>query len=1354
MQPQQEEEDKPLTSSLVDRHETPKPIIDPVILDGDDEKDDEDKVVVGSAAAVAAVESSSGTTTQPPQRRPVVIDDEDDEDDEQAMQSPKSDLVAPSVPKSARRTLTDVQDEADQDQDDDDDEEDEAEPTGGASRKKNARSREDDDDDDDDDQDDDDEQDDDEGSDGERDRPRKKKRRRRAGGNQFLDIEADVDEDEDEEEDEGEEGFVANDDFIVNQRRAPRGGLLADGDNDDMGDLGEGEGDLDGDASHRLLDRRRMAKRDREAAELAASFRDRYGKSNYIGEGDAEWAPKALLMPGVNDPSIWGVKCKIGRERDLVMSISRKAAALAASDNAEPLEIISAMHRDSLKGFIYIEARSETAVRKACNGLLNIYINGVNGLFLIDIEEMPDLLKTKQKKPEINVGAWVRIKRGKHAGDLAQIIDFAENDEELVLKFIPRIDLTPKEDTLGSDGKKRKKGSGNVAFRPPQNFFNPDEIVKIYGGKEVSRKPGKLFVFRNEEYRNGYCEKLMRITGLTLEDVQPTIDEVTRFNDRKGGDGEVQAIDLSGVAESSGKSILQPGDHVDIIEGDQKGMYGTIETVLNDVITIAPHADLDLGDAKVEVPAKSVRKHFTPGDHIKVMAGSNVDETGMVVKVQDDIVTFLSDLSMQEVDVFTKDVREAAEVGSGVNNVGQFELHDLVQLSTENVGVIFKIERDMFRVLDQSRTVRLLKPSQISGKVSTFNAVATDHDGYDIKAGDEMKEATNVRDGLKGRVLHVYRGVFAFLYNREYAENGGVFVTYARSLVSTAPKAKTTRPGMGLNPDLFAVPAAPQATVNLSNRPDGRIHRRVAIAKGGLKGNVGVIKDVVGDQARVELHSQNKVVTIPLDSLREQLPDGSLKPGPLEERSSNGGGYGARPGYNGGGVGGARHGTATNTAPLGVPGAMGGRTPFPAFGGRTPAAQFAGGRTPAVQFAGGRTPAVGYGGATPFAAGRTPADPGFGNATPADGSGGGSSAFNPSARTPFHPGGGASVRVDGSDAFNASSRTPYHPGARDDGPGRATDPRGNRMPAYNAGGRTPAYGVRNNWRADADEPYAGAPTPGAYAGAPTPGVYHIPATPYGSAPTPAAYTGAPTPAPSGNYYDSESAQSAPTPAASKPHDYSSGYQAKTPYEAPTPYAGVPTPYAGAPTPAAGGYGSYSAPTPAAYGAAPTPAAYGVAPTPGGAYGAPTPGAGYQSYQTPGVYQGAATVAAQPLEYQPRHDLKQGLPSDWVVEGIQVIVTNSTFQENRLDGQHAIIKQTVNGLASVEIVSNGETVHRVPNSAFTPMEPDRPGETCLVLAGPHRGKKAVTQSRDGSEWMVAIAGAASTVIDSSILTIVE
>ncbi|GAA6060688.1 hypothetical protein JCM10212_005070 [Sporobolomyces blumeae] len=1189
-------------------------------------------------------------------------------------------------------------------------------------------------------QDDDDEDEDDDESDQDSDRPRKKKRRRR-GGNQFLDIEADVDEDEDEEEEEGEEGFIANDNFIVERRenRRDRDGSLPPGEDD--GDFG----DVDGDASHRRLDRRRMAQKDKEAAALAEELDARYKKNKYKAGDSDDWAPQALLMPSVNDPSIWGVKCKIGRERDLVLSLSRKAAALAASDNAAPLQIISAFHRDSLKGYLYIEARSEADVRDAVHGLVGMYHNGPNGIFLVDLEEMPDLLKTKQKKIELQSGGWVRIKRGTYAGDLAQVLGLSENGEEATVKFIPRIDLTPKDENLqvGPDGKKRRKGTATpLAFRPPQRLFNPEAISKAYGGSSISKRPGGILLFRNDEYKDGFCEKDIRLSALTIEDVHPTIDELTRFQGEGAANGD--GLDLGAIAEAARKvarTILQPGDHVEVFEGDQKGIHGTVDSISNEVVTLTPHVDLDLEGTKVEVAITSVRKRFKAGDHVKVMQGSNADETGLVVKIEGDVVTFLSDLSATEVSVFAKDVREAAEIGSGVNVIGGYELHDLVQLDPQTAGVIIKVERDMFRILDQSGTVRSLKPSQISSKVSTRFAVATDKDGFDIKAGETMKETSpnNTFGERRGRVLHVYRSLYAFLHSRDIVENGGVFVAYARNLESTAPRANKPKMGMGMgmNPERMGMMQPPQAPVSTgpSFRPDGRIHRKVAVIQGTYKGNAGIIKDVTGNQARVELHSSNKVITIDIAKLKEQKSDGTLIP--LMERP------GGRPGYGDRGAGreGSAFSSASNSAPLGggggygaapgggyggAPGFAGGRTPAPNFmGGRTPAPNYAGGRTPAPNMFGGAMPAGGaFGGATPG---------GFGGRTPAYGQPSGSNPWSADSRTPFH-------RPDGHDAFNPSSRTPFHPGmagGATPNPFNAPPPgvaaamnAGGRTPYGGAGGRTPYGGAANDGSKTPDPRRAGAaggPTPayGAGAGGRTPA--------YGAK---SSYMGAPTPA----------AMSAPTPAATGGGDgWGDDDWGAPPASAPTPaaprgneYAGAPTPYA-APTP-------YTAPTPAANGA-PTPAPYPSGPTP--AASAATPGVAL-SYQTPGVYAGAATAAAEPLEYREPGQDKENLPKDWVVSGIRVIVENSAFQEDRLIGQYAIVLEVSGPTCKMSIDSNSEIVEGFPVADLRPMQPYDQGERCLVLDGPHRGERVTTKSADQDEFMVELASGAPVVIDSRLL----
>ncbi|GAA6032088.1 hypothetical protein JCM8097_007064 [Rhodosporidiobolus ruineniae] len=1213
-----------------------------------------------------------------------------------------------------------------------------------------------------------DEDEDDEDEDEDDGRPRKKRRRRR-GGNQFLDIEADVDEDEDEEEEEGEEGFVANDNFIVDRRepRRDRDGTLPPG--EDLFD----EGDIDSDAIHRRLDQRRKAQRDKEAAELAQELDARYKKSRYTtGEGGEGWAPKALLMPGVNDPSIWGIKCKIGRERDLVLSLSRKAAALAASDNTVPMQIISAFQRDSLKGYIYVEARSESHVRNAIHGLVGLYHNGPNGIFLVEIEEMPDLLKTKQKKVDLQPGGWVRFKRGKYAGDLAQILGTSENAEEVAVKFIPRIDLTPKDEQMktGSDGKKRRMGAGvPLAFRPQQHFFNPEEISKIYGNREVAKRPGGVFVFKNDEYKDGFCEKDIRIAQLNIEDVHPSIDELTRFQGDTAGSGD--SLDLTQIADAArklAKTILQPGDHVDIFEGDQKGVYGTVDSVSNEVVVVVPHSDLDLGDIKIEVSARSVRKRFKPGDHIKVMQGSNADETGLVVKVQGDVVTFLSDLSSTEVSVFAKDVREAAEVGSGVNVIGGFELHDLVQLDPQTAGVIIKIERDMFRILDQLGTVRMLKPNQISGKVSTRNAVATDKDGFDIKDGETMKETSPSGAERRGKVLHVYRSMYAFLHSRDIVENGGVFVCYARNLESTAPRANKSKMSTGMNPERMGMAPIPQPQVQtgVSFRPDQRINRRIAVTQGTYKGHAGIIKDVTGNQARVELHSVRKVITVDIAKLKEQKPDGTLIP--LMERPGGGPGYGGRGGFdrersafstasNGAPLGGGGYGGAPGGGYGGAPGGgySGGRAAAPDVMGAAPGMNpYSGGRTPAPSYAGGKTPAPRFGGATPFG--------GAGGATPAYGGGGG--AFDPSGRTP-NPFSANSktpyINPGASDAFNPSSRTPYHPSMGGGGGGGYTPAAGPSHgstpygagagpssghqgggqgyinPARQAmieGGKTPdprRAAMQNAAGAGGRTPYAGGKTPayGAKNGYSGGGAM--------SAPTPAAMS-APTPAAGGGWGDEDEwgGAGAPTPAPPRGD-----------------YLGAPTPAAGAPTPAPYRQDYGGAPTPGVFGA-PTPAAYPAGPTPGASYGASaqTPGAGYP-YQTPGAYAGAATAAAEPVEFREREEGGRALPKDWIVKNVRVIVGQSSFQGNRLNGQFGIVQSVKPSTCTFVLESNQELVEDFPASDVAPMTPLEPGEVALVIAGEYRGEQIKTVSLDGDDWMVERPNGATAVITGDYLVLV-
>ena len=60
--------------------------------------------------------------------------------------------------------------------------------------------------------------------------------------------------------------------------------------------------------------------------------------------------------------------------------------------------------------------------------------------------------------------------------------------------------------------------------------------------------------------------------------------------------------------------------------------------------------------------------------------------------------------------------------------------------SQQTVGVIFKTERDSFRVLDQNGQVRLVQPHQITMRRNSNRAIAVDSEGHELRIGDNVKE--------------------------------------------------------------------------------------------------------------------------------------------------------------------------------------------------------------------------------------------------------------------------------------------------------------------------------------------------------------------------------------------------------------------------------------------------------------------------------------------------------------------------------------------------------------------------------------------------------------------------------------
>jgi transcription elongation factor SPT5 len=884
--------------------------------------------------------SDDEDTAQPSARRKNSAGDSSDEEDERRSNNDKS---------AKRRSSRDEDDEEDEVADED----------------LNANGEDEDDDgkgDDLDDDDDDEEEED--------DRPRKRAKRDRRL--QFIDVEAEVD-DEDEEEE-------LEDDEVVADEVHP----------DDLLDMPVGaEND---DRRHRELDRQRELAASMDAEKQAAALRERYGR-NRTAVSEVSAIPQHLLLPSVSDPMIWAVRVKPGKESEIINMIMKRYVEMLKS--RDPIKIISAFARggSAMSGYIYVEAMQTEHVMAATENISFCYPRTMCSI--IDIKERPDLLRMTPPKP-IEPGMWVRIKRpAKYAGDLAQVDSVEDNGSDVTLRIIPRIDYGLDEDMNGPQNIKRKRPV--AAARPPQRLFSEAEARKKMSRylQQTSALSRKHFTFHGDQYIDGFLIKDMKINALETENVSPTLEEVSRFasGDNEGGENLDLASIAASLKASASYSDYLPGDRVEIYQGEQQGVGGKAIAVHGDIVTIEV-VEGPLAGQKIEAPIKGLRKLFKVGDQVKVIGGSKFfDEVGLVVRVVDDRVTLLTNSNNQEITVFSKDLREATDSGSS-SAQSNYAIKDLVQLDASTVAVVIKVDREVLRILDQEGKVRTVLPTAISQKIEKRrNAVATDREGSEVRADDTVKEWSG--EQRTGLVTHVHRN-YLFVWNRQQAENAGMFVVRSANVQTVAAKGGKIN---SLAPDLTKMnPALQNKTANggapmgppKSFGRDKLIGKTVTIAIGAYKGLLGIVKDTTDDKARVELHTKNKVVTVPKTTLR--IKD------PITGQSIGFGGRG-----RGSGPPGGRFSTGT----LG-----GSRVPEFGGGSRTPAAAANGGRTPAWGMqSDARTPAWAQAGS----GGRTPAQAHQGGRTPAW------SRENDGSRTAYGGGDGSRTAYGGRTEYGGSS---------------------------------------------------------------------------------------------------------------------------------------------------------------------------------------------------------------------------------------------------------------------------------------------------------------------------------------------
>ena len=109
--------------------------------------------------------------------------------------------------------------------------------------------------------------------------------------------------------------------------------------------------------------------------------------SNYAKNEEVK---QQSALPGVKDPRLWQVKCRMGEEKQTAIKLLRKYINMEV--NGDPLQIISVVVPVGVRGCIYIEAFKQSHVKAALTGV-NALGMGKWQQPMVPINEMADVLK-------------------------------------------------------------------------------------------------------------------------------------------------------------------------------------------------------------------------------------------------------------------------------------------------------------------------------------------------------------------------------------------------------------------------------------------------------------------------------------------------------------------------------------------------------------------------------------------------------------------------------------------------------------------------------------------------------------------------------------------------------------------------------------------------------------------------------------------------------------------------------------------------------------------------------------------------------------------------------------------------
>ncbi|KAK2956199.1 putative Transcription elongation factor SPT5 [Blattamonas nauphoetae] len=691
---------------------------------------------------------------------------------------------------------------------------------------------------------------------------------------------------------------------------------------------------------------------------------------------------RTAVLP-TKDQKLWMVRTKRGCEREAVITLMNKFVQ-EKRKGLNPL-MRSAAALDSIVGNIFIEAPTVNIVTSMIQGL-ELFFN--TPPVLVPASEMANMIDSGGRNiiseedrllEELEIGNYVRVRRGLYKGDLAQVIGRDRTRQVVVVRLLPRLDyihLQQRErDTQAKSARvegaedepaqPKRAPPRQPRIRPPAAFFDPREALRM--GLEVredQQRPGN-FHLGSMVFENGLLKKAFKENWLDVRNVIPTQAELEVFFRTTD---EITDDFIAPPKRAVPADKLSKGEIIIVQAGDLRNIRGRVTQVMDEQVTMTPLDEGLTGD--ITLLFAQVVKYFAEGDPVVVASGVDEGKEGIVVRfdLDEGRVVIATRLGDAELELNANDLIAASLASTRPQKAGKFPLHSLVQLADGQLGCVFRVVGKQYHLLmlNGDGTVTVDESEIIAGRQGRFPTSRDTHDKT-VAIGNTVRLVQpGPYQDLRCVVRQIGRNML-IVGHKDIAENGGLLAVTSDSIEKCSGEEQ-----LNPNQNQRSLLDGRRSGKGRANTTHDLFGKTVQLCTTTYKGYQGVVKDVNGTKARVQLQAIPRLVEIETKNLKK------IDIRPVEEASS---------GYNKMKMGDAARGPYTpGYTPLhsGATPMYGGSTPMYGAGGMTPAY---GGYTPVYGMAGGSTPGYGAPG------GMTPGTFQAGSSTP---------LWGPSGNTPHH----------------------------------------------------------------------------------------------------------------------------------------------------------------------------------------------------------------------------------------------------------------------------------------------------------------------------------------------------------------